>query len=123
MRTLIHPVFITAVLLSAVNQLLERNGIFLPVIHSYLDDLLCFPIVLTVGLTGYRILHQDGSYTLGPWQVWPAVVLYAVVFEWVLPSTSPVYTSDVLDVAAYVVGTMVFLRWVNRPSTRHGSGE
>jgi hypothetical protein len=114
MKVLLHPVFIASVLLAAINQLLERNGIFLPFIHSYLDDLLCFPIVLTVGLAGYRLLYSDNSYTLGPWQVWPVVVLYAVMFEWVLPSTSPVYTQDALDVVAYVVGTVVFMRWVNR---------
>jgi len=115
MKVLLHPVFIASVLLAATNQLLERNGIFLPFIHSYLDDLLCFPIVLTVGLAGYRLLYRDDAYTLGPWQAWTAVVLYAVMFEWVLPSYSPVYTADVFDGVAYVVGTGVFLRWMNRP--------
>jgi len=115
-KVLLHPIFLVAVLLAATNQLLERNGIFLPFIHSYLDDLLCFPIVLTVGLAGYRLIHQDDAYTLGPWQVWATVVLYTVMFEWVLPSYSPVYTADALDVVAYAVGAMVFLRWVNRTS-------
>lgn len=119
---ILHPIFLVAVLLAATNQLLERNGIFLPFIHSYLDDLLCFPIVLTVGLAGYRLIHQDDSYTLGPWQVWATVVLYAVMFEWVLPSYSPIYTADALDVLAYAVGTVVFLRWVNRRSDDHIHG-
>lgn len=114
MRVLRHPLFVGAVLLAATNQMLERNDISLPFIHSYLDDLLCFPIVLTVGLAGYRLIHRDDAYTLGPWQVWATVVLYAVMFEWVLPSYSPVYTADALDVLAYAVGTLVFLRWVNR---------
>jgi hypothetical protein len=116
MRVLRHPLFVGAVVLAAANQWLERQGVHLPVVHAYLDDLLCFPIVLTVGLAGYRLLYSDHSYTLGPWQVWPAVVLYAVLFEWVLPSTSPVYTQDALDVVAYVLGTMVFMRWVNVPA-------
>jgi uncharacterized membrane protein len=115
MRVLRHPLFVGAVLLAAANQLLERQGVHLPVVHAYLDDLLCFPIVFTVGLAGYRLLYSNNSYILSPWQVWPVVVVYAVVFEWVLPSTSPVYTQDALDVVAYVVGTMVFMRWVNKP--------
>lgn len=98
-----------------MNQLAERSGVFIPLVHSYLDDLVCFPIVFTVGLAAYRAIHRDGGYVLSHWQVWPAVGLYAVMFEWVLPSVSPVYTADVFDVVAYVIGTGVFLMWINRP--------
>lgn len=115
MRVLRHPLFVCSVLLAAANQVLERQGLYLPLVHAYLDDLLCFPIVLTVGLAGYRLLHSDDHYTLGLWQVWPVVILYAVLFEWVLPSVSTVYTQDAFDVVAYLTGTGVFLRWVNRP--------
>lgn len=103
-------------MLAASNQVLERNGIFIPIVHSYLDDLLCFPIVFTVGLAAYRILYRNGNYVLRPWQVWPVVVLYAVVFEVVLPSFSATYTSDPWDMVAYALGTLVFLRWMNRPA-------
>lgn len=102
-------------LLAALNQLLEHNGIFIPIVHSYLDDLLCFPIVHTVGLATYRSAYQDHGYILGVWQVWLPVLLYALMFEWVLPSYSPVYRADVLDVVAYCTGTLIFVRWVNRP--------
>lgn len=108
-----HPLFIISMLLAAGNQVMERNGIFLTFIHAYLDDLLCFPIVLSVGLAAYRVILRDSSYTLSHWQVWPAVVLYAVVFEWVLPSYSPIYTADPFDVVAYAIGAMVFMRWMN----------
>ncbi len=111
---LLHPLFLIAVLLAALNQLVERNGIHIPIVHAYLDDLLCFPIVLTVGLVGYRLTLGNSNYKLGHWQVWPAVVLYALVFEWVLPSYSPIYTGDPLDVLAYIVGATAFMRWVNR---------
>jgi len=112
-----HPLFVISVLLAAGNQLLERSGIFLPIVHAYLDDLLCFPIVLPVGLAAYRFILRDASYTLSHWQVWPAVVLYAVTFEWVLPSYSPIYTADPLDVVAYAVGASAFMLWINRPAS------
>lgn len=114
LKTLLHPLFLVAVALAAANQALERNGIFIPVMHSYLDDLLCFPIVLTVGLAGYRVFYTNQSYVLGPWHVWPVAGLYTIVFEVVLPSYSSVYTADALDVVAYVAGTLAFMRWINR---------
>jgi len=112
--------FLASVVLAAINQLLERSGIFIPIVHSYLDDLLCFPIVLTTGLAAYRMLHQQPNYVLSHWQVWPAVGIYAVVFEVVLPSYSQVYTADVVDVIAYVIGALVFMKWINTPGDLPG---
>ena len=40
MRVLRHPLFVGAVVLAAANQWLERQGVHLPVVHAYLDDLL-----------------------------------------------------------------------------------
>lgn len=114
MRTLLHPLFIAAVVLAAGNQMLERNGIFIPYVHAYLDDLLCFPLVLTVGLAAYRTVLRNERYVMGPWQVWPAVALYALVFEVVLPMHSTIYTADPMDVVAYAVGAAAFMRWINQ---------
>lgn len=113
LKTLLNPLFLVCVAVAGINQLLERNGIFIPIVHSYLDDVLCFPIVLTASLAAYRMLHQNPNYLLTHWQVWPVVGLYAVVFEGVLPSHSKVYTADVMDVVAYVLGAMVFMKWIN----------
>ncbi len=102
------------VLLAFINQGLEAQGIFIPIIHSYLDDFLCFPIVFSVGLAGYRVVLKSETYLLRPIQIWPVVVLYIVVFEIYLPQISSVYTADWRDVVAYVCGTLVFLKWLNR---------
>ena len=114
-QTLQHPLFLTSVVIAAGNQIMERNGIFLPVVHSYLDDLLCFPVVLTVGLFGYRAVTGDTAYTLGRFQVWSVVALYAFTFEVVLPKRSSVYVADMMDIVAYALGALVFMRWMNRP--------
>jgi len=110
-KTLLHPVFLTAVLLATVNQLLERNGVFIPFVHSYLDDFLVFPIVLTVGLSFYRIIWKN--YTLTPWHIWPLLAVYVFVFEIWMPTTSSLYTADIFDVVAYVLGIFVFQRFIN----------
>lgn len=112
-RTLSNPVFLLCVTLAAANQVLEKVfGVFIPVIHSYLDDVLCLPIVLTLGLAVYRCFRPN--YELSAWHMWPVLVVYSVYFEWYLPQTSSVYTSDGIDVLMYLVGLTVFSYFINR---------
>lgn len=119
MRTLKHPVFLSCVGLAIVNRILEMNGVYLPVIHSYLDDILCFPIVLTVGLSAYRFLWDD--YRLTAWHIWPTVAVYSIYFEAYLPTVSSVYTRDPIDIVAYIIGALIFDRWINvRPEYSFG---
>jgi hypothetical protein len=114
--TLTNPVFLTCLLLASFNQILEKSlAVFIPVVHSYLDDLLCFPIVLTLGLAAYRYFLPN--YKLSGWHIWPTVLIYSVYFEWYLPQTSTNYTSDALDVLMYVLGALIFQRFINRSST------
>lgn len=108
-----NPIFLLCVTLAVTNQVLEKIfGIFVPVIHSYLDDLLCFPIVLTLGLAMYRFFSP--KYRLTAWHIWPVVLIYSVYFEWYLPQTSAVYTSDIVDVLMYVLGSVLFDLSINR---------
>ncbi len=114
--TILHPVFLLAVTLAAANQLLEKSfDIFLPFIHSYLDDMLCFPIVLTVGLSAYRIMWP--KYRLTPWHIWPLFLVMVVVFEVYLPTTSKLYTGDFWDVLAYLIGIGIFQVSINKTPT------
>ena len=114
--TLSNPIFLICVVLALINQLLEKAfGIFILLVHSYLDDLLCFPIVLTLGLAAYRSFWPN--YRLTAWHVWPTVLIYAIYFEWYLPQTSAVYISDVVDVLMYALGALIFQQFINRSST------
>lgn len=115
-RTLANPVFLICVLLATVNQTIEKGfGVFIPIIHSYLDDLLCFPIVLTLGLAMYRYFKPD--YKLSRLHIWPVVLIYSIYFEWYLPQNSTAYTADALDILMYVLGALIFQRFINRSST------
>lgn len=115
-QTLSNPIFLLCVALAATNQILEKAlGIFIPVVHSYLDDLLCFPIVLTLGLATYRYFKPN--YKLTAWHIWPTVITYSVYFEWYLPQTSAAYTADGLDVMMYLIGLTVFSYFINREDT------
>jgi hypothetical protein len=113
MSTLTNPIFLLAVVVAAINQLLEKAfGIFIPIVHSYLDDLLCFPIVLTLGLAMYRCFRPN--YQLTGWHIWPTIIIYTVYFEWYLPQTSALYTADILDVVMYLVGMTIFDYFINQ---------
>ncbi|MCF8276260.1 MAG: hypothetical protein K9J17_05940 [Flavobacteriales bacterium] len=111
-RTLSNPIFLLAVLLAAINQTLEKGfGIFLPVIHSYLDDLLCLPIVLTLGLAVYRYFWPN--YRLTHSHTLPVLVVYSVYFEWYLPKGCLLVTSDIFDLIAYIIGWAIFNYSIN----------
>lgn len=112
-KILLHPIYVLAIGLAALNQLLEHNGIFTPFIHCYLDDFLCFPIVLSTGLASYRVAYP--WYRLGPWHIWPLFCFIVVFFEMYLPQTSIRYTSDPLDVIFYLLGILVFQKVINTP--------
>jgi len=111
-KTLTHPMYLVAIILAAANQWVERKGVYIPFIHAYLDDFLCFPIVLTTGLAAYRWLWPN--YTLGAWHIWPMFVFFVVYFEVYLPGTSSVYTADAWDALAYLLGILVFQKYINQ---------
>jgi hypothetical protein len=114
--TLLHPLFILAVLLAATNQWLEKSlGLYIPFVHSYLDDILCFPIVLTTGLSVYRLVWP--TYRLTPWHIWPLFTVMVIVFEVYLPTTSNLYTRDYWDVLAYLMGIILFQQTINKSLT------
>lgn len=112
-KTITHPIYLMASMLAAANQILERKGIFIPFIHAYLDDFLCFPIVLTSGLAVYRWLWPE--YQLTRWHIWPLYIFFVFYFEVYLPSISPLYTADAWDAVAYLAGIWVFQKYINRP--------
>lgn len=113
MKLLLHPLFILASLLFLLNQFLESRQIFLPYIHAYLDDLLCFPIVLTLTLSLLRKIYQNPHFRFTTMQIVFAVAYFSLVFEVILPYFSANYKGDVWDVVAYSLGAKVFWKWMN----------
>ena len=114
-RTLLHPVFLVCLGLAILNQTLEKGfGIYFPVVHSYLDDLLCFPIVFTLGLAVYRLV--DPEYKLRFLHMAPVLVLYSAYFEGYLPTVSTA-VADGVDLVMYLLGTVVFSYFINTPNT------
>ncbi len=120
MSVIKNPYFILPCLVFWINQYLERiEKIFLPYIHSYLDDLLAMPVILGITLQVYRWIHPSRSnFVFTKIQIVVAVVYISLLFEVLLPLYSSTYISDFLDVVCYVIGAVYFHKFINVP---HGS--
>lgn len=113
MSVLRNKWFLIAVTLAVINRTMLEAGLVFPLVQSYLDDLLCFPILLTIGLAMYRTVWP--GYRLTAWHIWPTVVLFSVYFEWYLPAVNSGFTADALDVMMYALGALAFDRLINKP--------
>jgi hypothetical protein len=88
------------------NQVLERCGIRVPFLYSYLDDLLVVPITLGI----YHLLpHPAKKPSIHPLLFTLVCVLgYSFHFEVLMPSISNKYTADMWDVVAYCCGALFY---------------
>lgn len=113
-----NPIFIFASVAFWVNQYLEKSlGVFVPIYHSYGDDLMAMPVVFGICLQAMRWWHPSGEgLTFTRKQVLIGLVYFSVVFEVFLPLISSNYTADPLDVLCYAIGSLVFLKFMNKPA-------
>ena len=113
---LLHPLFLICSFLYIVNQLIERvYHIHLPIVHAYLDDVLCMPVVLTVTLAAMQKLYGKPDMCLSRNQVIGTVLYFALVLEITLPYYAPgIYTADSLDVLFYGIGAFAFYYIIQR---------
>lgn len=115
MKTLRQPYFLLCLTLFVLNQLLEWQQLYFRPLYSYLDDLLCLPLSLTLALAAERTYFHSPKFILKKSHILLAVLLFSIVFEVVLPYFSWTYTADVLDVAAYGLGALFFYLTINKP--------
>lgn len=112
MKALFQPYF----LIASVLYLLIRSLRFLEVkvpdfLNSYAADLLCMPIILSIILFIVQKVKRNDSLALPITGIIIVTSYWAFYFEYYLPSTSEMYTADVVDVAMYVLGMLSFIFW------------
>ena len=73
---------------------------------SYLEDLLCLPLLLSCTLLLMRKLKRLTALHAG--HLLFTVVYVAVLFEGILPELSARYTADPHDVICYALGGLIF---------------
>ena len=119
-KPLCHPLVLGAALAYAALRL-NRSWLHQPlplVVTSYLADLLCLPLLLSLALAAHRRLIDHRGTLPVVWLV-GAWVSVSVWFEGLLPLWSPRAVADPLDVVAYALGAWAFQHWLNRPVNPH----
>lgn len=100
------PIFVTSLLAYCLNRFVLKQNIHVWLIHDYLNDFLCIPLLLPVILKVQallRIRRHDGMPTL--LEVLHNWFVFTVVFEVVLPRLTMFdSTADPWDSAAYLFG-------------------
>lgn len=88
---------------------------------SYLDDLLCLPLVLGATLVAHRLRSGDRTLVLPLGHGLFAVALFSLVFEGILPRLAARHTADPWDLVMYAAGFAVFQLGINRRQTMPSS--
>lgn len=104
------------VFLFLLNRVLETQGWSAEFLRSWLDDVLVLPLALGLALWLHRRGGRPPSWTIPGFQVILSVILYAVVFELVLPARLGGATADFWDLPAYAAGGSLFHFVLNRPA-------
>lgn len=101
-------IFIVSAILFSTHQILiftDNSFVFL---DSYLDDLVVMPIVLTGATVILRIATRNETFNVDLSMIALTFVMYAVIFEFILPRFSAEYTSDYLDILCYGIGAVLY---------------
>ncbi|MDX1601790.1 MAG: hypothetical protein R3209_01870 [Salinimicrobium sediminis] len=82
---------------------------FLPeFFSSYLNDLLCMPVVLGICLFLIRKFSKNEQLKISLFSAFSLAAFYSLYFELYLPEITQRYTADVVDVLLYFTGAFAF---------------
>lgn len=108
-RSLLLINFIISCFLGTIVYILQFYKIPLPIfINNYLNDFLIIPIVLSLSLIVLRKIREDSVLLLTIPVIVYVFVCYSVFFEYYMPKINSRYTSDIVDVLMYLLGSIWF---------------
>lgn len=91
------------------HQFVQRVlAIDIPLVHAYLDDVLCIPIFLTIWNWERQVWW--GAPPLKWGEILVFVLLTFAFFELVLPQYDPRFTADYWDGLAYLLGAFLYVQ-------------
>jgi hypothetical protein len=108
-KPLSSNVFIASCFLFVGSQLFQWTTNEPSFVHSYLDDLVVMPILLTITCVFLRIVFKQENLQLELPMIVSAFILLSIVFEFVLPRYSSNFYADKWDVVCYGIGTVVYI--------------
>ncbi|QEC42474.1 hypothetical protein [Pseudobacter ginsenosidimutans] len=108
-RRLFDPLFICYGLLWLLVQGFRKAGVIITIFNDYLTDLIAVPAIAHLTITIIRTyIVKDRSYNYPFGYVLFIAVYLSVVFEWLMPGFSRVYTGDPGDMIAYGCGVLFY---------------
>lgn len=91
-----------------LNLLLLQNFQMPQFFSSYLNDLLCMPVVLGICLFLIRRFNKKKQLKISLFSCLSLAALYSIYFEIYLPKVTQRYTADPVDALLYFIGAIVF---------------
>lgn len=91
-----------------LNLLLLQNFQMPQFFSSYLNDLLCLPVVLGICLLLIRRFSKNKQLKISLFSCLSLAALYSIYFEIYLPKVTQRYTADPVDALLYFIGAIVF---------------
>lgn len=108
-KRLFDPLFTSYILLWMLVHALRKANRIIPLINDHLTDLLAVPAIAHLTITIMRLyIVKDLRYRYPLSYVMIIAIYLSVVFEYLMPEYSPVYTGDAGDVAAYCCGALFY---------------
>jgi hypothetical protein len=84
--------------------------------HAYFEDILALPIILKSSqLILQRVFKPFRNFTLSAFDIILITAAVSVYFEGYLPTVDTRFTRDYLDIVAYLIGALIFAKWMNFP--------
>ncbi|MEM7036103.1 MAG: magnesium citrate secondary transporter [Bacteroidota bacterium] len=110
-----HPLFLLSFTLYACLMAMRATGWHLPFFHTHFTDFLCMPVLLPIAhFLLQTLLPRQTPAAFSFAHVLAAVLFYSLLFEGLFPILSTSATADPLDILAYLLGGLVFWRFINR---------
>ncbi|MEN0003224.1 MAG: hypothetical protein AAF798_03740 [Bacteroidota bacterium] len=99
-----HILFGVSLLLFLLHQVLQKGlAISIPFIDSYLDPLLCMPILLYLWQWDRRLVWSI-QRPLSLSEIIGATIILSMLFEWLFPRWHSGFYADGWDVVGYFMG-------------------
>ncbi|NQV53732.1 MAG: hypothetical protein HQ500_11140 [Flavobacteriales bacterium] len=116
MKQLRHfRLYLVLVLAAGSYKFVELYDATIPLLHSYLEDLLALPIILGTALIAVQLLLPGNrNFIITRRDLLIILFLFTLYFEGVLPYFNESFTADPFDILCYFAGAWIFKTYMNR---------
>jgi hypothetical protein len=94
-----------SIVLFSTNQVLQFYGLSTEFMTSYLDDLLFFPITLSL----IRIFeNRNKNFEIPIYHSLIGLILISLLYEYLVPKIDQRFTADTVDILYYSIGIIIY---------------